>query len=188
MKLNQNDRRVKRTRKAIKEALSKLLLEKDLHKITIQELADTADIHRGTFYIHYNDIYDLYEQIEKETITQIASIFRNDAFTTYENIFENIVNFIYYNQSFFRMFLTRGSNHEFYEHMYSFIEKEYMEIWKSENKSEYISEEYNCIIKYHLHGCMAILSAWAENNFLYPKEKIINIILKVDTNVDLLLY
>ncbi len=40
-------------------SLKKLLEQKDLQKITIQEIADDCGINRYTFYYHFKDIYDL---------------------------------------------------------------------------------------------------------------------------------
>ena len=36
--MNTNDRRIRKTKKALREALAKLLTEKELHTITVQEL------------------------------------------------------------------------------------------------------------------------------------------------------
>ncbi|MBQ1436814.1 MAG: TetR/AcrR family transcriptional regulator, partial [Ruminococcus sp.] len=58
------DRRTLKTRKAIYEGLAELLAEKSLKNITVQELTDKIDIHRVTFYKHFRDIYDVYEQLE----------------------------------------------------------------------------------------------------------------------------
>ena len=46
------DRRAIKTKKAICNAFSQLLAEKAIHKITVQEIADKADINRVTFYKH----------------------------------------------------------------------------------------------------------------------------------------
>lgn len=46
------DRRVVRTRKAIREAFFKLMEDQDYHKITIASIAREADIDRKTFYLH----------------------------------------------------------------------------------------------------------------------------------------
>ena len=48
------DRRVVRTRKAIREAFFKLMENQDYHKITIASVAREADIDRKTFYLHYS--------------------------------------------------------------------------------------------------------------------------------------
>ena len=49
------DKRTLKTRKAIINALAELLSEKELRKITVQEIADGADVNRVTFYKHYLD-------------------------------------------------------------------------------------------------------------------------------------
>ena len=66
------DRRALKTRKAICSAFSQLLAEKELHKITVQEIADKADVNRVTFYKHYLDVYDLYDKIEQETLIEMG--------------------------------------------------------------------------------------------------------------------
>ena len=53
------DRRVKRTRQSIRNALIELMLEKPYEKITIQEIIDRANVGRATFYNHYQDKDDL---------------------------------------------------------------------------------------------------------------------------------
>lgn len=65
------DLRIQRTRKCIKDAFIELRKTKPIEKITIKELAALASINKATFYSHYNDIYDLSEQIENETIDSI---------------------------------------------------------------------------------------------------------------------
>ena len=54
-----SDRRTLKTKKAILQAFSELLKEKELRKITVQEIVDKADISRVTFYKYYLDVYDL---------------------------------------------------------------------------------------------------------------------------------
>lgn len=54
-----NDRRSIRTRRQLWEALIALIQEKDYSEITIQEIADRADVNRVTFYLHYKDKHDL---------------------------------------------------------------------------------------------------------------------------------
>lgn len=53
------DRRVEKSKKAITDALIKLMTEKDFEKITINEIADLANVNRGTVYFHFTDKYDL---------------------------------------------------------------------------------------------------------------------------------
>ena len=74
MKEETVDRRIRRTRKVLKECLTKLLKEKKIQEITVRELTEMADINRGTFYLHYRDVFDLMEQIEQELIDEAEEI------------------------------------------------------------------------------------------------------------------
>ena len=60
------DRRVRRTKTLLLQGLIRLMGEKDIKDISVKELSDLADINRGTFYLHYNDVYDMLSKIEEE--------------------------------------------------------------------------------------------------------------------------
>ena len=53
------DRRVRRTRRLLREALLALILEKGYDKVTVQDVLDRADVGRATFYAHFRDKDDL---------------------------------------------------------------------------------------------------------------------------------
>ena len=62
------DRRVIKTKRAIRNAFAKLMVEKDINDITIIELAEAADINRKTFYNYYSGVYQVIEDIENDII------------------------------------------------------------------------------------------------------------------------
>ena len=68
------DRRVRRTRERLKQAMTDLLMEKPVREITVRELTERADVNRGTFYAHYADIYDMLEQLENETLAAFEEL------------------------------------------------------------------------------------------------------------------
>ena len=49
------DRRVRRTKKHLQEALDSLIREKPYDEIVVQEILDRADVGRSTFYMHFRD-------------------------------------------------------------------------------------------------------------------------------------
>ena len=59
------DRRIKRTKRQLSAGLIELMKKKNIKDITIKELVEKVDINRSTFYLHYSDIYDLLNDIEK---------------------------------------------------------------------------------------------------------------------------
>ena len=70
-KVSKDNRSTRRTRSAIREALTEMLALKPVGKITVQELIDRANICRTTFYAHYEDIYDLLSEVEDDILSEI---------------------------------------------------------------------------------------------------------------------
>lgn len=63
-----NDRRVTKTKRAIRNAFVKLLSEKEFNEITVKDIADVADIDRKTLYNHYNGIYEIRDELENDLV------------------------------------------------------------------------------------------------------------------------
>ena len=68
------DKRVIKTKAAIRGAFNKLVLQKDISEITISELVKEAGITRSTFYMYYNTVADVRNDIEDEIISHIDKI------------------------------------------------------------------------------------------------------------------
>ncbi len=74
MKVKNMNHSSRRTRNLIRKTFAEMLSEKkEIDKITVSELVARADIHRGTFYAHYDDIYAVAEDFENELIDQFFS-------------------------------------------------------------------------------------------------------------------
>ena len=67
------DRRTRYTRQVIKDAYLELLSEIQPSKITVTELCRRADINRGTFYLHYEDLPRVMEELENEVYDEIIA-------------------------------------------------------------------------------------------------------------------
>ena len=65
------NRKVRYTKRVIRESLQELLEEKPLSAITVKELVEQADINRSTFYAHYETLPALIEEIEREAAGQV---------------------------------------------------------------------------------------------------------------------
>lgn len=75
--INTNDRRVKRTKRALREALFELLDKKSINQISVTELTDIADVNRATFYFYYEDTVDMLEQIQNEVYVDFEQLIKD---------------------------------------------------------------------------------------------------------------
>lgn len=69
------DRRAIRTRRALREALIALILEKGYEAITVQDITDRADLNRGTLYLHYHDKQDLLLSSSNDVFNEVLAQF-----------------------------------------------------------------------------------------------------------------
>lgn len=71
------DKRTVRTKKLLRQALLDLTEEKGLDHITVSDLTSRAEINRGTFYLHFKDVSDLYNQFLEEVLAGWSDIARD---------------------------------------------------------------------------------------------------------------
>ncbi|MGY4644360.1 TetR/AcrR family transcriptional regulator [Cellulomonas sp. URHB0016] len=65
------DRRVRRTRAALRDAMGALMVEKGYESVTVQDLIERADIGRSTFYSHYADKSELLDEMLADLRTEL---------------------------------------------------------------------------------------------------------------------
>ena len=68
--MTRTDRRAQRTRKTLQETLIELMGEKPYDAITIQDIADRADIGRTTFYLHFSTKDELFISCHEAMVRQ----------------------------------------------------------------------------------------------------------------------
>ena len=65
-----SDKRIAKTKKALKDTLRRLLRIKPLSSITVTELCKDADTSRITFYSHYNDKNALMDEMVRDMVSE----------------------------------------------------------------------------------------------------------------------
>lgn len=61
-----DDRRIQRTRKALRDALHSLVLDRGYDDLSVQDITDKANLGRATFYLHYREKDELLEDLLRE--------------------------------------------------------------------------------------------------------------------------
>ena len=91
-KTKQDDLRVRKTKEAIRRSFEDMICEMDYEKITVKELTDRAMINRKTFYLHYETLDDLLEELQQEIVDSFTS--QNISFKSMSDI-KRIVRYFY---------------------------------------------------------------------------------------------
>ena len=99
--IKSKDRRVQKTRTALKQALTALLKEKPFEQITVTEICSYSRVSRITFYVHYGDKYELADDVFQDMVRiakrdfcrlQRENNLKNDPILGCENLLECILN------------------------------------------------------------------------------------------------
>lgn len=182
--IEKDDRRVKKTKKALRNGLAELMVHKGLRNITVRELTDKVDIHRATFYAHYKDIYDLYEQMEEEVVTELNDLIMLNYSQPPVHFYKIIFEYIMENKQICHMLFGTNGEGSFVTRLNDLLEEKCMETWCKEWQHSEISEKLKFKVRYHVQGCLAIISKWVESNFTYPMNQVIEIIAEIDRNME----
>lgn len=93
----------RRTRKKIRKVFAEMLSEKiEYDKISVSELCKRAEISRGTFYSHYDDIYGVAEDYEYELIARFYDDVKLRGLTDFEKTLDSFFEFIKENEEDYR--------------------------------------------------------------------------------------
>lgn len=160
------DSRVRRTKRLLRQGLTELLKEKSIKKITVRELSELVDINRGTFYLHYKDIYDLVDQIEQELFDEFERILSNytisDLSTRPHKVFSDVCRFLYANREICAALLGSNGDINFILNLRQFMQQKCLRDIAEYYHLELIPE-YNYIYSYFEAGTVGIVRYWLEH-------------------------
>ena len=160
------DRRIRKTKHAIKETLIALLKEKPVREISVIELSDRADINRGTFYLHYKDIFDLLEQIEQEFFDELKEIMNSYTIQDLNGsplpLLEGIFHLLEENVSLCIVLLSPNGSLSFINQLKDMIREICFDHW-----SYLFHKDKNAVFEYYysymLSGCIGLIETWLLN-------------------------
>jgi AcrR family transcriptional regulator len=173
-KKNSGDRRVRKTKKLLKESLAVLLMKKRLKDITVKEIVDLADVNRGTFYLHYRDIYDMLTKIENEMVTEFEDItkhFANGSLKDFPRPYiEEMFQYVADNHALCKMLLGPYGDMAFVEKLKKLVEDKCFQALM-EVCPENEVQRYKYFAAYAVSGCIGILQTWIKDGMnISPRE------------------
>lgn len=159
------DRRVRKTRRQLRECLISLLKEKKVQDITVRELTDMADLNRGTFYLHYKDVFDLLEKTEAELQDEFNQlVLKHDAVDLKQRpavIFNEIYSLVYENADLIEILLGENGDLNFVNRLKNLIRekclKDWMEVFRTGNPAI-----FDAFFSYIASGCVGLVQYWLQ--------------------------
>lgn len=184
MEEKKTDRRTLKTRKAIYNAFMQLVTEKELHKVTVQEISDIADINRATFYKHFLDVYDLYDKLEQETLIEWGMLVLKLQELRTKDFFDRLVGYVDENRNVFKMVFSSKAPGELRIKFEKILEGLLLKIESEKTGAKLKDVKLSYQTCYRAQGCIAVLSRWVEEGRDEPKEFIVKVLAELDSNTE----
>nr|WP_308626107.1 TetR/AcrR family transcriptional regulator C-terminal domain-containing protein [uncultured Eisenbergiella sp.] len=167
------DRRVRKTKTRLLNCLTELMKEKEVKDISVKELSDLADINRGTFYLHYRDVYDMLNKVEDELFSEFNKILDRDFTTvpddTLYTILEDVFTFLYANVQTAQALMGPHGDLTFINRMKEVVKQRILQVWR---KNQQPSETFDYYYSFLVSGCIGMIEAWLNKETPEPPRQI----------------
>ena len=167
------NRSIQRTQTLLKDGLTSLMKQKPIQKISVKELTDSVNLNRGTFYLHYKDIYDLMEQIESDLLQEFQEINDTHKFSEMNGspypLLVDLFRFLKKHAEFARILVIENRDQHFVDQLKHILLERCMTDWAQmfENANQ---ELYSFYSSYVLSGCIGILETWLRDGTIQSPE------------------
>ena len=168
-----NNRRTLITKRILKESLLELMHTKPISKITIKEICDLSDMSRSTFYLHYQDQFELLEDIEKEVLKQtFQNLQALDKESTALESIEVFLSYVKDNKSIFSILLCQAETHNFRQGITKSVQSYIQSIVPKAADTNV--EQY--LYSFVMHGSLSVIINWINRDFDVTANKLAGII------------
>ena len=161
------DRRVRRTRKILTQALTELMQTKQINEISVKELTDLADMNRGTFYLYYKDIYDMLEKIEDSLFEKLNDIValrdHEDVAAQTRSILPDLFRFIEENQEMCRVLLSPNGDMSFLHRLNDLLREKCLRYYRA-SEPGLSEDDFDYHYSFIVFGIAGIIRAWLLRN------------------------
>ncbi len=164
MAINDNDIRVRRTKKLLRHGISELGKTKSIHKITVKELTDLVEINRGTFYLHYKDVYDLVDSVEDELCEEfdqtVLAVTPEDILYRPVDVLETFFEYFKTHKDIIDVLMGENGDAKFVYRFGELMNTKIVEIFKGVFPNMPM-EKYDFAYNYGKFGFVGIIHCWA---------------------------
>lgn len=163
------DRRVKRTRHCFRNALISLLHDHKFTLITVQDIAEKADINRVTFYSHYQDKDDLLSDIMDTLLADMLQAMQaatKPNHDSYHAISLSLFTFVGEHFQMFQVLLHEEKVPVFWGKMFSALHQFFYEKISSSDH-ELTADDRDLYSHYFSSVFISVIQQWVTNRIKY---------------------
>lgn len=147
------------TKRALEASLKKLLLQKPLNKITINDITEDCGVNRMTFYYHFKDIYDLIDWIMVEDAAKALEGKPN--FETWSEAMLNILNEIRDNKALVLNVYRSVSREQVEQYLYKMLDPTLRKFIDREAQSMSVKDEdKQFVVDFYKYALVGVLLEW----------------------------
>ena len=179
------DLRIIKTKASLQNALVQLLQEKSLDKISISELCKLANVNRGTFYLHYQDVAELFEQYFEDITEDLRKAYYEPYLLTdykIENLKSEMVR-IFHHVEKYKMFYKIVFNRKT-PMMYFYRLFEIIRVYLHDSTSTIIEENIDYVSSYQANAIIGLIIQWIQSDFDKTPEELSILLLSLTRNVN----
>jgi AcrR family transcriptional regulator len=168
------DRRVVRTKRAIKNAFARLLTEKDVNDITVSDVAALADINRKTFYNYYAGIHEVVGEIEDDLVLRLDAVLTEVDVTESMKrpymLFEKLTTVINTDMDFFGFLLSMNANVSLTTKLADLLKAKFKSLLQDSLDLE--EEKLDLMLEFAVTGVVAVYRRWFNSDRREPIDDI----------------
>ena len=160
------DRRIRKTKRQLRQSLTTLMKQKRIQDITVRELAELADINRGTFYLHYRDVFDLLNQIEEELLNELETLLNKyqpgDILPNTAQIFTDVYELVQRNSELVGILIGDSGEWNFISRLNQILREKCLRDWVEHFRTE-SCETFDKYYVFIISGCTGLVQYWLKN-------------------------
>lgn len=167
---------------AICGALLDLLQEKELGRVTVQEIVQKAGVNRSTFYAHYLDTHDLMEKMEREMVAPLTAEMFSDEATT-DTIFNaealrRMISYFRENRVFYRIFFAESADNHIMQESAHLMLSRFIQP-RLEQSSTFAPAEYGFQFEFCKAGFLGVICRWLDGGCAETDEVVAGVLEKL---------
>ncbi len=151
------------TKRALEASLKKLLLQKPLNKITINDITEDCGVNRMTFYYHFKDIYDLVDWIMVEDAAKALE--GKESFETWNEAFLDILNEIKENKVLVLNVYRSVSREQVEQYLYKMLDPMLRNFMDREAQGLSVQDiDKQFVIDFYKYALVGMVLEWIRND------------------------